>query len=314
MNKNRILVTGSTGFLGIHTMKVLKGFKDYEIIGVSQKDYNLLREEDVKKMFSEIQPDYLVHLAARSGGIYSNRIEPADYYYKNITLITNTFHYAAINEVKRILVPIGGCSYPATAESPIREEVMWDGFAQTQSAGYSMAKKMALVQSWAYQQQYGTDSTIIIPGNMYGEHDNFSLTDSHVIPAMIRKLYEAKASNKGSLSFWGSGNPQRDFVYAGDVAKLIPYFLFKFNGSSPINISSGTSISMKELVRIIASKIDYSGKILWDSSQPDGQMIKLFSVEKMKMLGLSCDTPLDKGLDTTINWFIENYQNKCIRL
>ncbi len=309
-----ILITGSNGFVGKHTMEVFSALKNFKIIGVSSKDYDLMKEDQVDKMFRDIRPDYVVHLAARSGGIYSNRMEPADYYYKNITLITQTFHYAHLHKVKKIIVPMGGCSYPSTAQSPIKEEVMWDGFSQIQSAGYSMAKKMSLVQSWAYKKQYGFNSVVVVPGNLYGEYDNYSLTESHVIPAMIRKFYEAKRSGTNKLSFWGTGKPQRDFVYAHDVASLFPFFLLEYDGDSPINISSGTTISMKELAAVIARKVGYTGEIDWDTTQPDGQMVRIFSVERLKSLGKSCETPLEVGLEKTIAWFDANYDKGRIRL
>lgn len=311
---DRILITGYRGFVGTHVMQVFSELKDYNVVGVSSGDYDLMNEDSVKRMFQDIKPNYVVHLAARSGGIYSNRMEPADYYFKNMILITLTFHHAYLNGVKKILVPMGGCSYPSTAKSPIKEEVMWDGFSQVQSAGYSMAKKMVLVQSWAYKKQYNFDSVVLVPGNLYGEYDNFSLTESHVIPAMIRKFYEAKKNGTGKLSFWGTGNPQRDFVYAHDVASLFPYFLLEYDGESPINLSSGTSITMKELAALIAKKVGFKGEIEWDTSQPDGQMVKIFSVERLKSLGKSCETSLEVGLEKTIAWFDDNYDKGSIRL
>lgn len=310
----KILITGSSGFLGSHCRQYFDVLKGFEIVGITSKDYDLMKEDDVKKMFADIRPEYVVHLAARSGGIYSNRTEPADYYYKNNQLIALTFHYAYLSGVKKILVPIGGCSYPATSRSPIDETQMWDGFPQIQSAGYSMAKKMALVQSWAYKEQYGFDSVIVIPGNMYGEFDNYSLKDSHVIAAMIRKFYEAKLNGVKSLTFWGSGKPQRDFVYANDVAKALPYFLLEYKGLSPVNVSSGTSVSTAELANTIAGLIGYKGKIKWDLSQPDGQMVKIFSTKKLNALGIECSTPLEAGLEKTIKWFVSNYDKGSVRI
>lgn len=304
---DNILITGATGFLGHHIVDVFKKENKYSIFPVSSKDYDLMKESEVIRMFEEIRPDYVVHLAARSGGIYSNRLEPADYYFKNVQLITLTFHYAYKYGVKNILVPMGGCSYPADAKSPIREEVMWDGFSQIQSAGYSMAKKMSLVQSWAYKQQYGFKSAVVVPGNMYGEYDNYSLTDAHVIPAMIRKFYEAKRDGTANLTFWGTGKPERDFVYARDVAELFPYFLFKYDGSNPVNISSGTNTTIRVLAQQIADEIGFDGDIEWDTNQPDGQMVKIFSVDKLKSSGKSCETSLDEGLKKTIDWFVKNY-------
>ncbi|MEO0095120.1 MAG: NAD-dependent epimerase/dehydratase family protein [candidate division WOR-3 bacterium] len=310
----RIVITGASGFLGTHITKEFRKLDGYEIVPLSSKDYNLLKEDEVIKMFKETKPDYLVHLAAKSGGILSNRKFPAEYYFENIMLITLTFHFAYKFKVKRLLIPIGGCSYPGDAKSPITEEDMWKGYPQIESAGYSMAKKMALVQSWAYKQQYGFDSVVVIPGNVYGEYDNFSLTESHVIPAMIRKIYEAKINKVNEVTFWGTGRPQRDFVYAGDVAKLFPYFLLEYKGDSPINIATQTSITMKELANKIADIIGFEGRISWDENYPDGQMIKIFSAEKLKKLNKSCDTSLEEGLKKTINWFVENYHKGNVRL
>lgn len=304
---DNILITGATGFLGHHIVHVFEKEDKHNIFPVSSKDYDLMKESEVIRMFEEIRPDYVVHLAARSGGIYSNRLEPADYYFKNIQLITLTYHYAYKYGVKNILVPMGGCSYPADAKSPIREEVMWDGFSQIQSAGYSMAKKMVLVQSWAYKQQYGFKSVVVVPGNMYGEYDNYSLSDAHVMPAMIRKFYEAKRDGTAKLTFWGTGKPERDFVYARDVAELFPYFLFEYDGSNPVNISSGTTTTIRVLAEQIADKVGYEGDIEWDTNQPDGQMVKIFSVDKLKSSGKSCETSLDEGLEKTIDWFVKNY-------
>ena len=303
----KILITGATGFLGRHSSQVFHSLSDYEIVEVSSADYDLMKENQVIRMFEDINPDYVVHLAGYSGGIYSNRIKPAEYYYKNLQLITLTFHYAYEYGIKNILIPIGGCSYPANAKSPIKEESMWEGFAQIQSAGYAMAKKMALVQSWAYRQQYGFNSVVILPGNMYGPYDNFSSLDSHVIPAMIRKFYEAKLEGLNEVSFWGTGQPQRDFVYVQDVAKLLPYFLLEYDAGSPINISTGEAVSIKELAEMIRQIIKFEGSISWDSGQPDGQMIKIFSVNKLHSLGKSCNTSLRDGLEKTINWFVENW-------
>lgn len=310
----KILVTGASGFLGSHCLAYFEALNGYEVIKVSTKDYDLLHEENVIKMFEDIKPDYVVHLAARSGGILSNRTEPADYYYKNLQLITLTFHYAYKYGVQKILVPIGGCSYPATAKSPIDESQMWNGYPQSQSAGYSMAKKMALVQSSTYKEQYGFESVIVIPGNMYGEWDNYSYNDSHVIASMIRKFFEAKKKGEKTLTFWGTGKAQRDFVYAADVAKLLPYFLLEHKGDSPVNISSGTSITTGDLALQIARLVGYDGEIKWDTNQPDGQMVKIFSTERLHSLGLKCGTSLNEGLKRTIKWFEQNFDKGVIRL
>lgn len=309
----KIIVTGATGFLGKHVMKVLEDYRDsYEIIGISSKDYDLRKEEDTKKMFEELKPNYIIHLAAKVGGILANKEYPADFFYDNILILTYMFKYSAEYRIKRLLIPIGGCSYPSNAPSPIKEDYIWNGLPQIESAPYSVAKRTALIQLYAYKKQYGLNCVVIIPGNMYGEFDNFSLKESHVIPALIRKFYEAKLYQKKVVELWGTGRPIRDFVYVGDVAKLIPYFLLKYDGDSPINISRGEGITIKELAEKIAKYIGYDGKIYWNTQYPDGQMIKVFSVEKLHSLNLRCETSLDEGLVKTINWFINNYE-KVVR-
>jgi len=310
----KILITGSSGFLGRHILSQFEKLRGYQIISIASKNYNLLSENEVIKMFEEIRPQYVVHLAAKSGGIKSNRLKSAEYYYENNLLITLTFHFAYKYNVKKILVPMGGCSYPAQARSPIKEDGMWEGYPQKESAGYSMAKKMALVLSQTYADQYQFNSSVIVPGNLYGEYDNFSLEESHVIPAMIRKFYEAKTKAIEELNFWGTGKPQRDFVYAGDVAALFPYFLLEYQGTSPVNISTGISTTIKELAEMIADLVGYQGRIRWDASQPDGQMVKIFSTEKLHSLGKSCPTKLETGLKRTIQWFIQNYSQGKVRL
>jgi GDP-L-fucose synthase len=248
-----------------------------------------------------------VHFAAYSGGIGANKTYPADFYYRNTLLTAFMFEAAARHKVKKLIYPMGGCSYPATAKSPIDESQLWNGYPQNESAGYSTAKMMGTVASRSYRSQYGLNSVVIIPGNMYGEYDNFSTLDSHVVPAMVRRYYEAQLNRLNSVMMWGTGKPQRDFIYAGDVARCIPFFIEKYDSSDPVNISSGTKTSIRELAEIIARLVNFQGKIEWDSSKSDGQLIKIFDPTKMKSLGLSCDTALFAGLEKTINWFSANY-------
>lgn len=303
----KIIITGATGFLGTNVTERFRALDDVETIPLSSKDYDLSRADQVERMFRDHKPDYLVHLAAKSGGILSNKRYPADYFHHNILLLTHVYEAAARHGLIRMLVPMGGCSYPSTAPSPIREEEMWNGYPQVESAGYSVAKKMSLVLSFAYEKQYGLKSTVVIPGNLYGEYDNYNLEESHVIPAMIRKFHTAMREKTPKLTFWGTGKPQRDFVYVKDVAALFPFFLFDYDGPSPVNISSGTSISIRELAETIARHVGYEGSIEWDSSYPDGQMVKIFSVERLNALGKSCPTSLDEGLEQTMAWYTANY-------
>lgn len=307
----RIVVTGATGFLGRHLVPILEARYGRDAVkGVSSKDYNLINPVEVKKMFSDLQPEVLIHLAAYSGGIGANKEFPADFYYRNTLLTAMVFHEAAISKVKKMIYPMGGCSYPALATSPIDESQMWNGFPQPESAGYSTAKKMGIVASQSYRKQYGLNSVILIPGNMYGEYDNFHPRDSHVVPAMIRRYYEAMLENAEKVVMWGSGSPVRDFVYAGDVAAVIPWFIENYDETGPINISSGTTTSIKELAETIKELTGFKGEIEWDASKPDGQMVKIFDVSRLKSLGLSCPTPLREGIKRTIDWLARNYSNR----
>lgn len=310
MNK-KILVTGATGFLGGHLMPVLvKKYGLDNVVGLSSKDYDLMDPLQVKRMFKDHKPDVLVHLAAYSGGIGANKTYPADFYFQNTLLTTLVFQEAAVNKVKKLLYPMGGCSYPAKARSPIDESQMWEGYPQLESSGYSAAKKMGIVASNVYRAQYGLNSVVLIPGNMYGEFDNFRNSESHVIPAMIRRYYEAMRAGDKQIVMWGSGSPVRDFVYAGDVAALFPYFIENYDSSEPINISSGTTTPIRELAESIKTMVGFSGEVVWDTSKPDGQLVKIFDVTRLKQLGLSCDTSLQDGLKKTINWLSKNYDSK----
>lgn len=304
----KVLLTGATGFLGRHARPVLEARYGVDnVVGVSSADYDLMQPADVDRALSDHKPEIIVHLAAYSGGIGANRAYPADFYFRNTLLTALMFDGAARHKVKKLVYPMGGCSYPAIAKSPISEDQLFCGYPQAESAGYSTAKMMGVVASRSYRTQYNLDSSVIIPGNMYGEYDNFSRLDSHVVPAMVRRYYEAMLKGVEQVVMWGTGAPQRDFVYAADVAQVLPYFIEQYDSSEPVNISSGTTTAIKDLAEQIANLVNYQGKIVWDADKPDGQMVKIFDTTKLSSLGLSCDTPLANGLQRTIAWLSANY-------
>ncbi len=315
MKEKRILITGSGGFVGRNLIEHLRRHGYKNLVTVSATDYNLTEQEDVRRMFKEIRPEIVINLAAYVGGILANKERPADFFYKNIVMGTLVMHEAKEHGVEKFIALIGGCSYPAHAPSPIKEEDMWEGYPQPESAPYSLAKKMSIVQAQAYRQQFGFNAIVLVPGNLYGPHDNFSLKNSHVIPALIRKFYEAKKEGKDEVVSWGSGKPTRDFIYVGDAVEAIITALEDYNEPDIVNISSGTEVSIKDLVETIAELTQFKGKVVWDATKPDGQLYKGFAVERMrKKLGFEPKTDLRSGLAKTIEWFEKNYDKDTVRL
>ncbi len=311
----RILITGSTGFLGHHVMpRIQEAFPEAELIGLGRKDYDLLLPGAPAAMLKDIQPDCVVHMAAKSGGIITNKKRPADFFYDNIVMNTHTLHESWKAGVKKFITFMGGCSYPSDATSPIGEDQMWRGYPQIESAGYSVAKKMLITQSWAYRVQHGFNAIVLIPGNVYGEWDNFNLEEAHVIPALIRKYIEAQERGDKTMTAFGTGRPTRDFVYAGDVATTVPWFMQHYDSSEPINISAGRRISIRELAETVKRVTGFAGEIVWDTTKPDGQIDKIFDVTKLNALGLSCDTTLETGLLRTSKWFVMARKNGFVRL
>ena len=307
----RILITGSRGFLAFHLKKSIEKNNKYESFFTHKEEFDLTYLDQTIACLEKYKPDFVFFLAALQGGIEANIERPAEFFYKNIALTSNIFeaskHYG---KIKKIIIPMGGCAYPSDATSPIKEESMWDGYPQKESAPFSIAKKMSIVASKSYFKQYGVKSTVVIPGNMYGEFDNFRYKESHVIPSLIRKFYE----NKDSIDIFGTGKAIRDFIYAGDVANIMIKFIEDIDISGPINISNQSSTSVKELLNILIKIFDFKGKVNWLKDKPEGQLIKIFDTQKMNDLGLHTSTSLEDGLRKTVNWFEKNYSSKKIKL
>jgi GDP-L-fucose synthase len=305
----RLIVTGARGFLGRHVVPVLEARYGREaVISVSREDFNLEDAADVRRLFDTRKPDAVVHLAAYVGGIGANREYPATFFYRNTLLMAHMFQAAADYRLPKLVYTMGGCSYPAKAVSPIGEDQMWAGYPQLESAGYSMAKKMGIVAAESYRKQCGLESVVLIPGNLYGEFDNFRNAESHVVPALVRRFYEARLAGAPSVPCWGTGRATRDFVYAGDVAATFPFFLEQYTAAAdPVNLSSGTRTSIRELSETVKELTGYAGELSWDATKPDGQLDKIFDVTRMKSLGLECPTSLREGLKKTIDWFTANY-------
>lgn len=310
----RVLITGASGFVGRNLVPLLQQ-TGCRLITPTHRDYDLLEQEHVRRLLADTQPHMVFHLAGLIGGILANKQFPADFCYQNLLMSTMMLHESWKAGVEKFVTLIGGCSYPAKAPSPIAETELWNGYPQPESAPYSLAKSMSVLQAQAYRRQYGFNAIVLVPGNLYGPHDNFDLQNSHVVPGLIRRFYEARRSGQPEVVAWGSGRPVRDFIYIGDACEAIMIAAESYNGGEIINLSSGVPTTIRELVETIAELIGYQGQVWWDSSKPDGQMVKQFDVTRMhRWLGYYCRTSLREGLKKTIDWFEANYATARLKV
>lgn len=299
----RVLVTGSTGFVGRNLVPLLAE-AGAEILCPTRAECDLTEQADVRRLLSETHPEIVFQVAGVVGGILANKRQPATYSHPNLLMGSLMLHESWRSGVRKYVTVIGGCSYPATAPSPIAETELWNGYPQPESAAYSLAKRMPVVEAQAYRQEHGFNAIVLMPGNVYGPHDNFDLEASHVIPALIRKFWEARSEGRSEVTAWGTGRPVRDFVYVRDACEAIVRAAERYDGPEIINLSSGVGTSIRELVETVAELVGYEGRIVWDTSKPDGQMDKRFDVTRMKnWLGYECRTNLREGLRETIAWF-----------
>jgi GDP-L-fucose synthase len=299
----RVLVTGGGGFVGSNVVPQLTAL-GCEVSAPTRADYNLLEQQQVRRMFADIRPEITFHLAARSAGILANTRFPAEFCYENLLMNTCVLHEAYQAGVSKYVTLIGGCSYPGDAPSPIREEELWNGYPQADSAPYALAKRMDVVMAAAYRQQYGFDAIVLLAGNLYGPGDNFNLESSHVIPATIRKMVEATERGDKVVTVWGTGAPVRDFVYVGDLCDVMLSEVQTYSSSEIMNISSGVPTSIRELIETVAELCGYRGRLEWDATKPDGQRHKVYDVTRFRarVPGFT-PTPLREGLRRTIEWF-----------
>ena len=299
----KIIVFGSSGFLGKNLCPRFTA-QGIDVIQPTRREANLESIDDCLNVILRYKPDTIINLAAYSGGIGANQRYPADFYFRNTIMTANVFEAAARSQcVERIYYPIGGCSYPAKAANPIDEEQLWTGFPQAESAAYSLSKLLGTVAGSAYERQYGIRTQAVIPGNMYGEHDNFELTSSHVVAAFIRKFVDAVDRGLSVVDAWGSGRAIRDFVYVGDVADVIVRQVVSKETYPIMNISSGVPTSISELAALVSRITSFRGDINWDTSKSDGQLEKLFSISRLTTYGFSCPTTLEEGLTRTVTWY-----------
>jgi len=320
-NNKRVTITGGTGFLGKYLVSQLEKRECQNIFIPRIEDYDLVNMDAVKQLYSDAKPDIVIHLAAKVGGIGVNRENPGKFFYDNLMMGIQMMEVGRQAGIEKFVALGTVCSYPKFTPVPFKEEDLWNGYPEETNAPYGLAKKMLLVQSQAYRQQYGFNSIFLLPVNLYGPGDNFNPNSSHVIPALIKKCIDAqKSSLQGALpqterrsspipaiTVWGTGKATREFLYVEDAAEGIILATEKYNKSEPVNIGAGFEISIKNLVNLIVKLTGFKGKIIWDKTKPDGQPRRCLDTSKAgQEFGFKAKTKFETGLKKTIEW----YKNK----
>jgi GDP-L-fucose synthase len=300
----RVVVTGGAGFLGRFVVERLRALTDLEVFVPRSADYNLIEVADIKRLFTATRPDLVIHLAAVVGGIGANQKNPGKFFYENLMMGVQLIEQARLKGVRKFVATGTVCAYPKFTPTPFREEDLWNGYPEETNAPYGLAKKMMLVQSQSYRQQYGFNSIFLLPANLYGPGDNFDLESSHVIPALIRKCVEAREKGAPFVEAWGTGNASREFLYVSDCAEGILRAAAKYDESEPVNIGSGSEIKISELLQLIARLTRFEGDIRWQSAKPDGQPRRSLDVSRAsEKFGFQARVTLEEGLRKTIDWY-----------
>ncbi len=309
LTRESIAITGGAGFVGVHLMARLlaHGFDASNLHVIHYEDYDLTREAEVQRMYDEIRPGVVIHLAAEVGGIGANRENPGRYFFANMSMGLHLIEGARIHGVKKFLQAGTICAYPKHTPVPFREDDLWNGYPEETNAPYGVAKKALLVMCQSYRQQYGLNAIYLLPVNLYGPHDNFNLQSSHVIPALIRKCVEARDAGATGLPVWGSGTVSREFLYVDDCAEGLVTALLKYDGAEPVNLGTGREITIRDLAELIARLTGFEGELVFDATQPDGQPRRCLDTSRAKKLfGFEANTSLEDGLRRTDEWYVAN--------
>jgi GDP-L-fucose synthase len=302
----RVCVTGGAGFLGSFVVERLRERGATEIFVPRKADYDLREKAAILDMLNDARPDLIIHLAASVGGIGANLAHQAEFFYDNLTMGTQLMHEAWRAGVDKFVALGTICAYPKFTPIPFKEEDLWNGYPEETNAPYGLAKKMQLVQSQVYRQQYGYNSIFLLPVNLYGPRDNFDPDSSHVIPALIRKCLEARERGDDHIVAWGDGSPTREFLYVADAAEGIVLASERYNDSPPVNLGSSFEISIKDLLETIARLTGFAGQIRWDTSKPNGQPRRKLDVTRAaELFGFRARTPFEDGLRAAIEWYRE---------
>lgn len=304
LTTKRIVVTGGAGFLGQHVVRLLRRRGCTQIIVPRRAQYDLTREAAVERLYDDTRPEVVLHLAAKVGGIGANRANPGRFVYENLVMGTLLMEYARRAEVAKFVTVGTICSYPQDTPVPFQEVDLWNGYPEVINAPYGLAKKMLLVQGQAYRQQYGFNAIYLLPVNLYGPGDNFDLASSHVIPALIRKCLDAVTHGTSEIVCWGDGTPTREFLYVEDCAEAIVLATEGYDGAEPVNLGTGAEITIRALADLIANLTEFRGRIVWDRSQPNGQLRRRLDTRRAwKLFGFRARTDLRQGLRQTLTWY-----------
>ena len=303
----RLVVTGGNGFLGSHLIPKLQQLAPHSIATPDSREYDLVETAHVVRLYEELRPQIVIHLAARVGGIGANRANPGKFFYENAMMGLQLMEHARRFGVEKFVALGTICAYPKFTPLPFKEEELWNGYPEETNAPYGLAKKMMLVQAQSYREQYGFNAIYLLPVNLYGPRDNFDLETSHVIPALIRKCVQAVRDGESRVTLWGSGKPTREFLYVDDAAEAIRLATENYNGSEPVNVGSGMEISIHDLAVLIANLTGFNGEFVWDKSKPDGQPRRCLDVGRAaELFGFRAKVPFEEGLRQTIDWFLRS--------
>lgn len=304
---SKIFVAGHRGLVGSAIVRSLKKAGYVNILTATRQEVDLINQQAVTDFFATEKPNYVFLAAAKVGGILANSTYPADFIYENIMMEANIIHASYSNNVKKLLFLGSSCIYPKLAEQPMKEEVLLTGLLEPTNDAYALAKIAGIKMCQAYNKQYGTCYISVMPTNLYGPNDNFDLTSSHVLPALLRKFHEAKISKSPSVTVWGTGTPVREFLYVDDLADASLYLMNTYNESKIVNIGTGIGVTIRELAANIGEIVGYKGDIIFDTSKPDGTPIKINDVSYLKQLGWMANVDLAQGLTKTYEWFCKEY-------
>ncbi len=306
-NEKRVVVTGGAGFLGSFVVDKLKARGCQNITVPRSKEYDLRDRDAIIRLYKDADPHIVIHLAAVVGGIGANLRNPGLYFYENAIMGIELIEYGRRHGLEKFIATGTICAYPKFTPVPFKEENLWDGYPEETNAPYGLAKKMMLVQAQSYRQQYGFNTIYLLPVNLYGPKDNFDLETSHVIPALIRKCVEAQNAGHDEIVLWGDGTPSREFLYVEDCAEGILKATENYDGDEPVNLGTNHEIPIKELAQIIAEETGFTGKIVWDTSKPNGQPRRCLDTHRAEELfGFKAQVGFREGLRATIAWYREH--------